>query len=189
MTICFIVSVLRVSISLVFSLSFHSWYSGSTLDCWATGWAIDLAPGTRFITKFISLARCPRPSIALQVQNRCLKYHSFLDVFLSVDILHKKHWMWASIFKCRHQCLLHMQQYTASVLSLTQGFEASHNYLTSISHRFAECIQFQVLPSVTIVVWNGILTNFLIISLASFISFQRIATITGRWLMLCKIEI
>ena len=38
---------------------------------------IRAAPGTWFITKFIALAMCPRPSIVLQVQNRGKKHHSF----------------------------------------------------------------------------------------------------------------
>ena len=33
------------------------WYSGSTLDYWQTGRAIDLAPGALFVTKFISFAQ------------------------------------------------------------------------------------------------------------------------------------
>ena len=35
----------------------HPWYSGSVLDCWPSGRAIDPAPGAWFITNFISLAQ------------------------------------------------------------------------------------------------------------------------------------
>ena len=35
----------------------HPWYSGSALDCWSTGPAIDPVAAACFITKFISLAQ------------------------------------------------------------------------------------------------------------------------------------
>ena len=35
----------------------HLWYTGSVLDCWLTGQAIDRAPGACFKTKFSSLAQ------------------------------------------------------------------------------------------------------------------------------------
>ena len=35
----------------------NPWYSGSSLDCWPTGRAIDPSPGAWFITKFISFAQ------------------------------------------------------------------------------------------------------------------------------------
>ena len=35
----------------------NPWYSGSALDCWTTGRAIDPAPGVWFVTKFISFAK------------------------------------------------------------------------------------------------------------------------------------
>ena len=46
----------------------YPWCSGSVLDYWSTGRAIDPVPGAWFMTKFISLysSGCPRTSIALQ---------------------------------------------------------------------------------------------------------------------------
>ena len=56
----------------------HLWYSGSTLDCWPTGQAINPAQGAWFRTKFPLISPgCPLSSIALQMQNRSLKHHSF----------------------------------------------------------------------------------------------------------------
>ena len=57
----------------------HPWYSGSEPDCWSTGRAIDTAPGACFITKIHLISTgCPRPSIALQMQNHGIKHHSFI---------------------------------------------------------------------------------------------------------------
>ena len=43
--------------SLITWWSVVQWYSGSAMDFWATGQAIDPAPGACFIPKFISLAQ------------------------------------------------------------------------------------------------------------------------------------
>ena len=47
------------------------------LDCWSTGRAIDPAPGIHNKIHLI-IPGCPRPSIALQEQNRGLKHQSFI---------------------------------------------------------------------------------------------------------------
>ena len=43
-------------LSILYTMN-HPWYSGSAMDCWPTGRAIDPAPGAWFTTNFISFAQ------------------------------------------------------------------------------------------------------------------------------------
>ena len=49
--------IMWLLITFVSTLGRHPWFSGSALDCWPTGRAIDPAPGAWFIPKFTSFAQ------------------------------------------------------------------------------------------------------------------------------------
>ena len=63
-------------------------YSGSAMDCWSTGRAIDPATGAWLITIFISLSHvnCPRSSIRFCLECRIVSWNTIHLFLESIDV-------------------------------------------------------------------------------------------------------
>ena len=71
----------------------HPWYNSSALDCWSTGLSDRSCTRGMIHAKIHLISRgCPRSSIALQVQNRGLKHHSFIYSFIQGSSCDSARW-------------------------------------------------------------------------------------------------
>ena len=114
----------------------HPWYSSNALDCWPTGQWIDPAPRAWFITNSSHSPRLFSASIALTVQNRGLKHHSFINISSYICLT----WLKAKTF---------MRMFLMGIVAWNQGLQRKYMPWFSYQNMLDKSLQWILLHAIT----------------------------------------